>query len=201
MASPTRPARTQGERSAAMQRRLLDATVESLSEKGYAGTTTLEVQQRAGVSRGALLHHYASRADLIVAAVEHLSRQRIAEVLSVAQSSAPTKDRLEWAVRIAWSTFEGPLFTASLELWMAARNDADLLAALLPQERILGQAIRSMVRELFGQDSAAPGFNDGIELLLDGMRGAAARSVLRAGDSDERLIASWTDLMRRYLAA
>ena len=47
MALPARPARTQGERSAAMQRRLLDATIEALYDKGYGGTTTLEVQERA----------------------------------------------------------------------------------------------------------------------------------------------------------
>ncbi|MCW2542866.1 MAG: Transcriptional regulator, TetR family [Frankiales bacterium] len=199
MATAARIARTQGERSAAMQRRLLDATVESLSEKGYAGTTTLEVQQRAGVSRGALLHHYASRADLILAAVEHLGRQRIAEVISVAQSSAPAKDRVGWGVRVLWETFEGPLFTASLELWMAARSDRELLAVLLPQERILGQAIRSMAHELFDPESRSPELNEAIELLFDGMRGAAARGVLRAHDSDERLIASWIGLMHRYI--
>jgi AcrR family transcriptional regulator len=201
VATAARTARTQGERSAAMQMRLLDATVESLSAKGYAGTTTLEVQQRAGVSRGALLHHYASRADLILAAVEHLGRRRIAEVLSLAQSSAPSKDRLEWAVRVLWSTFEGPLFTASLELWMAARGDAELLAVLLPQERVLGQAIRSMAHELFDPEARSPQLNEAIELLFDGMRGAAARGVLRAKESDERLIASWTGLMQRYLDA
>src|SRR5689334_19241731 len=127
-----------------MQRRLLDATVAALCEKGYGGTTTLEVQQRAGVSRGALLHHYASRAQLMVAAVEHLSRERVAEVLSLSQTSAPRSGRTEWAVRVLWQTFEGPLFAASLELWLAARNDEELLAALMPQERILGQAIRGM---------------------------------------------------------
>jgi AcrR family transcriptional regulator len=197
---PVRVARTQGERSAAMQKRLLDATVSSLYEKGYGGTTTLEVQQRAGVSRGALLHHYSSRADLMVAAVDHLTRQRIAEVLTMAQVPAPAAKRIEWAVRIVWSTFEGPLFTASLELWLAARNDAELLAALLPQERILGQAIRSMAAELFGQQAREqPGFSDALELLFDAMRGAAARSVLRAEGTDDRLIALWVSEMKGRL--
>jgi AcrR family transcriptional regulator len=194
---PARVSRTQGERSAAMQRRLLDATVSALYEKGYGGTTTLEVQQRAGVSRGALLHHYASRADLMVAAVDHLSRERIAEVLAIAQSAPPKARRIEWAVGVLWKTFEGPLFTASLELWLAARNDAELLAALLPQERILGQAIRSMASDLFGPAvSGAKGFGEALELLLDAMRGAAARSVLLPQGADERLLAHWISLMK-----
>ena len=199
MAQPTRVARTQGERSAAMQRRLLDATVSALCEKGYGGTTTLEVQQRAGVSRGALLHHYASRADLMVAAVEHLSRERVAEVLAITRSAPPASRRLEWAVRVLWTTFEGPLFTAALELWLAARNDAELLAALVPQERILGQAIRSMAADLFGSAALSEQFGEALELLLDAMRGASARAVLRSETGDERLLALWTSFMKDRL--
>ena len=184
--------RTQGERSAAMQRRLLDATVASLYELGYCGTTTLEVQQRAGVSRGALLHHYASRADLMVAAVNHLARQRIDEALSLAQASAPTSGRIEWAVRVLWSSFEGPLFLASLELWVAARNDPDLLAALLPQERVVGHSIRAMAAEVFGEDlRSSDGFDEVIEVVVDAMRGAAARGALRSGGADDRLLEMW----------
>lgn len=196
MAQAARTGRTQGERSAAMQRRLLDATVWSLYEKGYGGTTTLEVQQRAGVSRGALLHHYKSRADLMVAAIDHLTRERIAEVLQAARTPPPDAKRVEWAVQVLWSTFEGPLFTASLELWLAARNDDDLLRSLLPQERILGQAIRSMATDLFGPTATdGPRFGDSLEVLLDAMRGAAARRVLRAPGAEERLLAAWSSLM------
>jgi AcrR family transcriptional regulator len=199
--TPVRAPRTQGERSAAMQRRLLDAAVSALIEKGYGGTTTLEVQQRAGVSRGALLHHYASRADLMLAAIEHLCRERVAEVLTLAQSAPPRARRVEWAVRVLWGTFEGPLFAASLELWMAARNDGELLAALVPQERVLGQAIRAMATDLFGPEAqGAPGFGEALGLLLDAMRGAAARKVLRAEGTDDRLIATWTAYMKDALA-
>jgi AcrR family transcriptional regulator len=197
---PVRASRTQGERSAAMQRRLLDATIAALFEKGYGGTTTLEVQQRAGVSRGALLHHYASRADLMVAAVEHLLRERMAEVLSLVQQAPPTDKRVEWAVRILWGTFDGPLFTAALELWLAARNDPELLAVLLPQERVLGQTIRSMSVDLFGPAAVeSDAFPEALELLLDAMRGAASRRVLRTEGSDVRLLHEWTNLMEGAL--
>jgi AcrR family transcriptional regulator len=184
-----------------MQRRLLDATVASLFEQGYSATTTLEVQQRAGVSRGALLHHYGSRADLMLAAVDHLGRQRVDELVRLAQAAAPRTGRIEWAVKEIWSTFQGPLFIASLELWLAARHDSDLLAALLPKERVLGQMIRTMAREIFGPTlRAAEEFDDVVELLLDAMRGASSRSVLRSDRSDARLLRSWTRLVESRLA-
>ena len=59
--------RTQAERSATTQGKLLVAALECLVEHGYGGTTTTLVAERAGVSRGAQLHHYPTRAALVAA--------------------------------------------------------------------------------------------------------------------------------------
>lgn len=191
-----RTARTQEERSATMRRRLLDATLASLHEKGYRGTTTLEVQQRAKVSRGALLHHYGSRSQLVLAAVDHLARERMAEVTAVAGGQPPGTRREAWAVKVLWKTFDGPLFAASLELWLAARADEELRTALVAQEQLVGRAIREMAAELFGETAVAdPVFGERLEILLDAMRGAAARDVLRTTATDRRLLQSWCRLM------
>jgi AcrR family transcriptional regulator len=179
-----------------MQRRLMDATLASLSERGYGGTTTLEVQKRAGVSRGALLHHYGSRSELILAAVEHLARERMSEVLVLANAHPPDVHRMAWATEVLWSTFDGPLFAASLELWLAARTDSELLAALIPQERVVGRAIRDMAADLFGVEfSANPAFLETLEIVIDAMRGATVRAVLRPAGADRRLLASWARLL------
>lgn len=199
MVTPLARARSQEERSAATRRRLLEATVSTLCEKGYRGTTTLEVQQRAGVSRGALLHHYGSRAELMVAAIDYVSRERIAAVLLLAQSAPPRHRRVSWAVRELWSTFDGPLFTAAQELWLAARNDPELLATLLPHERIVGSAINGMAAELFGPLSSHAQFGPALELLLDAMRGAASRSVLLTERTRARLLTEWTVYLTRRL--
>ena len=61
------------------QRRLLDATVECLVKHGYAHTTTTLVCERAGVSRGALLHHFPKKAELVRAAIEHVFERRLEE--------------------------------------------------------------------------------------------------------------------------
>ena len=70
----------QADRTRAMRARLLEATVELLVERGFAGTSTTLVSDRAGVSRGAQLHHFPTKNDLVVAAVEHLTERRGAEL-------------------------------------------------------------------------------------------------------------------------
>jgi AcrR family transcriptional regulator len=185
-----------------MQWRLLEATIEVLDEKGYGGTTTLEVQRRAGVSRGALLHHFGSRTELMLAAVNHLAQRRAEAILRLVRTEVPTAGRIEWAVRVLWSQHDGPLFRASVAMWLAARTDPELLAALLPQERVIGHSIRAVAAELFGPEVAeAEGFGDVLDIVLDAMRGAAARQVLFAPGSDDRLIRLWTALVADRIGA
>ena len=86
---PVRAPRTQQQRREETRRALLDAAVESLIEVGFARTTTLEVQRRADVSRGALLHHFPSKAELLVAAVDHLAEMRARELKSLSAQLPP----------------------------------------------------------------------------------------------------------------
>src|SRR5512140_1521509 len=83
--------RTQQQRRDETRRALLDAAVESLIEVGFAHTTTLEVQRRAKVSRGALLHHFPSKAELLVAAVDHLAEMRAREMKAFASQLPPER--------------------------------------------------------------------------------------------------------------
>lgn len=90
-----RAPRTQQQRREETRRALLDAAVESLIEVGFARTTTLEVQRRAEVSRGALLHHFPSKAELLVAAVDHLAEMRAREMKGFASQLPPDPSRTD----------------------------------------------------------------------------------------------------------
>src|SRR2546421_9483418 len=68
--------RSQEERREATSGAVLEATVECLAERGYAGTTTTRIARGARVSRGALLHYYASKIELLTSAIEHILRRR-----------------------------------------------------------------------------------------------------------------------------
>ena len=87
-----------------MRQRLLDATVECLVERGWSGTSTTLVSERAGVSRGAQLHHFPTKNDLVVAAVEHLSEQRGEELQRAADGLPRGRDAPERSCRCSAST-------------------------------------------------------------------------------------------------
>ena len=159
---------------------MLDATVECLVGLGYAGTTTAAVQARAGVSRGALMHHFGSKTELLVAAVRHLAEQRGANLVREAGALTEGQDRTSQAIDLLWETFTGPLFTATLELWAASRTDGELRGAVLEFERPLRQHLNTAMASLFGEAVATrPSFAEAIELTLQFMRGAALTAILR----------------------
>src|SRR5947209_4358819 len=130
----TRIRRTQEERSAATRGKLLDATIDCLIELGYAGTTTTLIAERAGVSRGAQLHHFPTKAELVAAAVAHLASRLGEDLQQRAANLPPNGDRVTAAIDLLWERFSTPLFPAWLELWVAARTDPDLAACLHPVE-------------------------------------------------------------------
>ena len=68
----TKSRRTQAQRTAQTRTRILDAAVQALVEDGVSGLSTVAVARRAGVSRGALTHHFSSRGELLRATVVHL---------------------------------------------------------------------------------------------------------------------------------
>lgn len=178
----TAPARrTQAERRATTRDALVRATVESLVELGYARTTTQEVQRRAGVSRGALTHQFTAKSDLVLAAVEHLYEEFSASVRQAAADlPAESTARIRLGVELVWERFHGQLFVAAMELWGAARTDAELRAALLPHERRLGVQLRSLAMEVFGEQVARhPQAEAVYQVLLTSMRGQALTYALQ----------------------
>jgi AcrR family transcriptional regulator len=188
----------QQERSRATQQRLLEATVDCLIEHGWAGTTTTLVAQRAGVSRGAQLHHYPTKAALVLAAVEHLAARRAEEIRAEARA-LPVRG-LDRAVELLAAAFTGPLYIAALEVWVAARTDPPLRTALVPLEARVGRELHHLAVELFGADESRPGVREAVQGTLDLLRGLGVANLL--GDDSRRrraILKVWTSQLAHLL--
>lgn len=194
--APRTPGRRE-ERTATSRARILDAAVACLVEDGYAGATTLRIQARAGVSRGRLLHHFPSRDQLLVAASRHLATERLRGTgAEPACADLPLPERIDLAVERLWATFSEPLFWAAVELWTAARTNADLRTALLPEEREVGAAVRESITRSFGPGAAAhPHFPLVRDMIFTSMRGVGLGYALDHRDpSTDPHLAQWKQL-------
>ena len=191
----------QEERTRAMRARLLDATVELLVERGFAGTTTTLVSERAGVSRGAQLHHFPTKNDLVFAAVSHVTQARAAELTAAAARLPTGANRTRAVLGMLADHFTSPVFTAALELWVAARTDPDLLAEVAPLEQRVGRETHQLAVELLGADESQAGVRELVQATLDLVRGLGLASTV----SDDtrrrkRILDRWAEVLEKELS-
>ncbi|MEU6642632.1 TetR/AcrR family transcriptional regulator [Saccharomonospora sp. NPDC046836] len=174
---------TRKEQRARTREALLDATIACLVEYGYAGTTTQRIQEKVGVSRGALLHHFGSKAELFVAAIHHISDKRLLTFPKVGKRAPVGAETLRRLIYEIADDMTGPPFQAAMQLWIAARTDEELREALLPAERRLGSAMREIFDKYSGiEDPHAA--RVAFESLMAMLRGL---EVTRAMRKDEKL--------------
>lgn len=134
----------QAEKSQATRSQILDATLQCLVELGYTQTTTEKIAQKAGVSRGAMTHHFKSRADVFHAAAEYITDLRAAEYedavrrIKLPPENTPTfESMLETLTMLQKYYYDRPSFIALQELQRGARTDKDLQVVMLPLEQNL----------------------------------------------------------------
>jgi AcrR family transcriptional regulator len=185
----------------ATRQRILRAAVDSFQALGYAATTTLEVQRRAGVSRGALLHHFPTRPQLVAAAIAELVRLNEAAMRESLTRTSAAPDPIDRARGALRSIVSRPAFGIEMELWTAARSDAELRTHLRRAERSAMKDWRAGLDEMFGPDLVAhPAYPSVIAVTTPLIRGlAVTRSLTASTTGLERSLDAWAAFARQAL--
>ncbi|MGO9601870.1 MAG: TetR/AcrR family transcriptional regulator [Candidatus Binataceae bacterium] len=195
----------QEERSAETRRRILEATVLSLAERGYTGTTIAEVAVRAGVSRGAEMHHFPKKEALVIAALEYVFEQRVKESREIAKlPTANGTDRLSYVVDLLWAVYKGPAFQAWIELVVASRTDPALREAVLRISQGFSQASIDIWQDLLRPNSLDPDSLRVLDRIVNGQLEAIAISRIlyppsEADRPELREMVEWTKKIGRFL--
>lgn len=179
-----------------MRQRLLEATVQCLAEQGWSGTSTTLVSQVAGVSRGAQLHHFPTKTDLVIAAVTHLSTVRRDELTQAVAALPKGATRTREALHLLAEHFTSDVFVAALELWVAARTDTQLLAAVGPLEQETGRETHRIAVEMLDADESQAGARELVQATLDLIRGLGlANTISDDRRRRKRILDRWADVL------
>jgi AcrR family transcriptional regulator len=176
--------RTQRERRDAMRARVLDATIACLVERGYAHTSTRHIARKAGVTVGAVQHHYESKAELLAAALQQLGDRMADEFLAQDPPAGDPEERFATLLDHLWTVHRSPLFDAGLELWVAARTDPELRDAMENVTDDFAVRIGLGMLHVFPDLAAQPGFAERAMVGLATLRGLALPGFVEAGDPD-----------------
>ncbi len=153
----------QAQKSAMTRDRILDAAIDCFINLGYTNVTTAKVADFAGVSRGAMLHHFPSKTELIQAAVEYLHDKLLEDYTTrVAQipASLDGKERRRAGLDAYWDHLTGDLFVAYHELCVAGRTDPELKDILEQSITKFEEHVRICNAEMFS------GWSDRGDLFL-----------------------------------
>ncbi len=180
-ASTKRPKRNekgwQAEKSAMTRLAILEATIQCLLESGYANTTTALIANYAGLSRGAMMHHFPSRMSVMRAVVDHLHQLRLQEYLDLMvdiddPQRTLTHEVIRKSVEAAWLYVNLPSFLAYQELLSASRTDAELRQVIDPVEKDFEKQFLDTAKAVFPHWqnlSRLEGAHDMVQFLMKGM--------------------------------
>jgi AcrR family transcriptional regulator len=177
-ACPTaaQPLGWQARKSASTRLQIVEATLRCFIDLGYFRTTTALIASNAGLSRGAMLHHFPTRADVVRAAVEHLHTKRLKAFRTAVESLPSGTNRLHGTLEAYWEQSNHPMYAVFLELAVAARTDSELAAILAPAEAAFERELRRTAMDLFPEwRNLGENFDLGFDLLVSVMDGCAVR--------------------------
>lgn len=201
--APDKTSRTQEERTFATRARLVEATLDLLLSKGYAGTTTVDIAARAGLTRGALAHHYAGKDELVVEAFDrHLTivTQEIRTYATLVRDGSLSLD--DFIDRV-WTIFSGRFFMLTLEEVTAARHNDFLRIRLVSRTRDFHDSLDAIWRQFFDETGLNP---LEIEVMLNAtlclLRGMGVQTVLRDDPVYfRRLLRFWKSILKEQIKA
>lgn len=186
----------------ATRQRIVETAVELLVSSGVAATTSSAVQRKAGLSRGALLHHFPTHESLFAATVRRLVEINEETVREAGVGQLSADDPVAGAVRTLCRVVDSPSFTAELSLWAAAATDPVLRGVLRAEELASSHDLHRVVDEVFGAELAShPRYPAVASLTVVFLRGLAISRALTSSSRTDRLMEEWAGVVREVLGA
>lgn len=186
-------ARTQKQRREETIARLLDASIDTIIDIGYAKASAAEITKRAEVSDGALFRHFATMGDFMAATAYEVMRRQLEAGAKLVAEIPSDKPALESVLTILRDITGNPTNTVMYELMVAARTDEKLRATLKDVLAVYSAKIYDAARtvpsadelEAFGEEN----FAAVVALLVNTFDGATiVRHVLAQPEIEERRI-------------
>lgn len=151
----------------------LEAAIDCLAEGGYPGCSLQLVADRAGISRGAMLHHYSSKLELMAAVIEYAFYKRMQDFLGRirALSDDARTERLD-GVYSSYASCGTPAYRAYLALHLASRSDPELRLIFVDRARRFGQVWRDEAATVFPEwrdHLALDAMNDFVCMAVEGV--------------------------------
>lgn len=190
----------QARKSEATRNQIINAAIRCIVESSYSNTTTMKIAEKAGLSRGAMLHHFPSKLDIIRAVVDYLHDKRLQAFRRSIKEIPEEADMVRLAVRSYWAHVNHPLYIAIFELAVAARTDEELREILHPAQKAFDAEWYNTAREVFPEWQSDPeAFDLALNLTQQLMEGMSISHFTHARETDEEALLDYLEAKVREL--
>jgi AcrR family transcriptional regulator len=194
------PGSLQEQKSTKMREAILEAALDCMAEHGYANTTHNLICQKAQISRGALLHHYPSSQDLMVAVIDYAFYKHMSAFSRmVASLSDESRRDRNSAIAIDWQMCQSREMQVYLEMRSASRTNSELRSIFIPRARHHDLVWKEELLKVF------PEWRDDmpkldltrrlIRAVIEGL--TMSRELWRDNDAEWALVAFTADMVRQ----
>lgn len=191
--------RTQAERRATTRRTLLDATIEMLMESGLSACSLGAVAKRAGMTTGAVQHHFKTKAELIRAVISERLFGQTQSVDWEQISDQPLSERCNALVEHQWQFYSDPKYLAMWDIILGARSDDLVQKEIREWQRSGTNEMERAIAKLFSDLELSTSDISNIQYFVNAhLRGLA---LLRTVQDDAAIITAQLALLKSSLIA
>lgn len=172
MASRTKPRRSHAERSQATQQHLIATAIEVVQTRSFEGTSIFEVARSAGMTPGAVQHHFESKAVLMMAVLRQLVTADDHVGGLWPQPAAPLQERAEHFVQAAWQLiYAQPRFIAAWNIYLGTRTQPEINAQVAQERQAINARMHEGFLQAFPELADAPDRHGFIAMVFSTLRG------------------------------
>ena len=144
--------RTQEERRAKARADLIDSAINLIVHNGFARTTMADIAKRAGLTRGALQHHFTGRAELVAAIIADVEKQIVDSFGAASSGDASIEARLDLLIDGLSDVSLSAGYMAAMDIWLTSRSDPDLSQLIDDSVARSSVMYRALWRTTFGDN-------------------------------------------------
>ena len=190
----------QAQKSEATRNQIISAAIRCIVESSYSKTTMMKISEKAGMSRGATLHHFPSKMDIIRAAVDYLHEKRLQAFRRSIKEIPEGADMAHMAVQAYSAHLNHPIYVALFELSVAARTDNELKEFLVPAQLAFDREWYQTAWDLFPEwHSDRKAFDLALNLCQQLMEGMMISNFTHARQIDKKQLLDYLEVKVREL--
>jgi AcrR family transcriptional regulator len=178
--------RSHAERSQATQQDLIAATIQVVAEHGLENASAFAIAKAAGVTQGALQHHFGTKKALVLRAATELvhSDDHNGNMAVWPAPDLPLRQRAEAAITAAWRlTYGRPSYVTMWSIFMACRTDAELLQHLAAEREKLRMRMADGFLKAFPELAGSRQQESFANLVFSALRGMGVQEMFQPPQS------------------